>query len=155
MIDILGALAVAKQVIDLSKELRNIDGKINESEFKYKISDLIDHVLEVRSALLDAQEREFSLKREITDLKEKAATRARMRDQNGLLYEVSEEGEKVGEPFCNLCFVKDEKLYRMRHHDAKPGTHSYFRCDNCKTSIVTGPVLPIQAPQRNRSSWQG
>lgn len=151
--DILGALTVAKQVIDLSKEIRNLDGKINDSEFKYKISDLIEHVLEARSALLDAQEREIALKREIADLKEKAALVRRTTDHNGLLYEVSEAGEKVDDPFYNLCFVKDEKRYRIRHHEARQGNHSYFRCDNCKTVVATGPGLPTLPPVRTRNSW--
>ena len=140
--DILGALAVVKQTLDLTKDLRSIDGRISDAEFKLKIADLVERVLELREALQDAQERESDLRNKITDLQLKLNQRSNFKDENGQLFEIDEARKKVGEPYCNLCFVKEGKLLRMRHHSPKPGKSEHYMCDNCKTLIVTGPSLP-------------
>ena len=150
--DILGALTVVKQTLEITKDLRSIDGKISDAEFKLKIADLVERVLELREALMDAQEREYALRKEIAALKDKALLRGSLKDINGLLYEINEAQEKVGEPYCNLCFVKEDKQIRMRHHAAKQHSYAHYKCDNCKTVIVTGPAL--QSPSRS-GSWLG
>jgi hypothetical protein len=153
MMDILGALTVVKQTLDISKDLRSIDGKISDAEFKLKIADLVERVLELREALMDAQEREYNLRNEIAALKANASKRASLKDTNGLLYEINEAGEHIGEPFCNLCFAKEEKQIRMRHHAATQSTYACFRCDNCKTVVRTGPSLPRQTQSGRGDSW--
>lgn len=153
MMDILGALTVVRQTLDITKDLRNIDLKISDAEFKLKIADLVERVLELRGALMDAQEREHGLRKEIVALKEIASLRAALRDTNGLLYEINAAGEKVGEPYCNLCFIKEEKQIRMRHHAAGLRIAAQYKCDNCKTSIITGPALPYPSPTPTGRSW--
>ena len=151
--DIIGALSVAKQVVDLSKDLRNIDSKVNDAEFKIRISELADHILTLRGALMDAQEREYALQKEIATLKDRALLRATLRDTNGLLYEINAAGENIGEPYCNLCFVREDKQIRLRHHDAKQGVYAHYKCDNCKTMIITGPPLTMSMPIATSGSW--
>ena len=139
--DIIGALSVAKQVLDISKDLRDIDVKVNDAEFKLRISDLVGHILTLREALMDAQLRESDLRKTIADLQIKLNQRASHRDTNGLLYEIDTEGKSVGEPYCNLCFVREDKLYRLTFVAYIPGTNGYFPmpperehyyCRNCK-----------------------
>ena len=152
--DILGGLTALKQTIDITKDLRNIDSKISDAEFKLKIADIVDKLLDAKQALIDAQERELSLTREIADRREKASIRGRMKDQNGLLYEIGENDEKLGEPFCNLCFVKEERLFRMRHHPAQVMANSGYKCDNCQTRVMTGPALPFPVVMLQNSGWR-
>lgn len=152
MMDILGALTVVRQTLDITKELRNIDGKISDAEFKLKIADLMERVLEVQGALTDAQEREREMLKEIVVLKDKVSLRVALRYTNGLLYEINEAGENVGDPYCNLCHVRHDKLFRMRFLAAEPGFHERYSCDNCHLVVNTGPALP--EPQLNRrKSW--
>lgn len=140
--DILGALTVAKQVLDISKDLRNIDGRISDAEFKLKRADLVERVMELQEALQDAQARESDLRNTIIDLQLKLNQKSNHRDEKGLLYEIDSEGKNFGEPYCNLCFVREEKLFRMRHIPAKVNRSEHYTCDNCKTNIVVGLGLP-------------
>ena len=102
---------------------------------------------------MDAQEREYALQKEIATLKDRALLRATLRDTNGLLYEINAAGENIGEPYCNLCFVREDKQIRLRHHDAKQGVYAHYKCDNCKTMIITGPPLTMPMPIATSGSW--
>ena len=111
--DIITGLTAISQTLAITKDLREIDDKIVAAEFKLRIAEMVDSLLDAKQALVEAQEREVSLRNEILELKGKAAKRATLRDENGLLYEVTSDGAKIGEPYCNLCHVKEDKLYRM------------------------------------------
>jgi len=149
--DILMGISAIKQTLDITKDLREIDEKVVVAEFKLRLSDIVARLLEAQDALYDAKERERALRLEIERLKSELAKRPSLKDVNGLLYELDQSGGHVGEPFCNLCHVKEGLLLRLRHFEAKQGTYAHYHCDNCKTNIVTGPSLPI--PTRRGRSW--
>ena len=151
--DLMTGLSVISKILEITKELRQIDDKIVVAEFKLRISDIVDKLLDAKAALQDAQAQELQLRAEISDLKAKAKNHAKLKDSNGLLFEIDEAGENIGEPFCNLCFAKEEKLIRMRRHDATTSDGSHFLCDNCKTQVTTGPKLPFPKLKRDSGSW--
>lgn len=140
--DLLGGLTAIQQTLAITKELRSIDEKINVAELKMRIAEMVDSLLDAKQALVDAQEREVQLRNEIALLSEAAKRRAKLRDTDGCLYEIDEAGEKFGEPYCNLCFVREEKLYRLKFIKAYPGMSgvvymapdtAHYVCPNCKT----------------------
>ena len=151
--DILGALTVVKQTIDITKDLRNIDEKIDAATWKLRLSDLIDKLVETKDALIDAREREIELRAELANLKGQLANRNKYHDDGGLLFELGDGGVRLGEPYCNLCHVKEDKFYRMRHHEAAVGRFAHYRCDNCNTPIKTGPSLPRPPADRHRTNF--
>jgi hypothetical protein len=151
--DIIGGIAAATEGLKLVNELRKIDQELDKAELKIRLVDVVDKLVDAKQALVDAQEREASLRNEIVALKDRAALRAALKDTNGLLFEINEAGENVGEPYCNLCFVKEDKQIRMRHFEAKAGIHSHYKCDNCKTYVITGPTLPMPTRNGDRNSW--
>lgn len=122
-------LAAIKQTLDITKELRSIDEKINVAEFKLRLADLVERLLEAREALHDAKERERDLQQQIDRLTEKLAQKAKMKDVGGLLYELDDDGTNVGEPFCNQCYVKEDKRYRLVYGPYAGGSHL---CNNCR-----------------------
>lgn len=142
--DVMMGLSAIKQTLDITKELREIDGKINVAELKLRLSDIVERLLEAREALSDAKETERELRAEIRVLKAKLSAKPRLQDENGLLFELNDNGERIGEPYCNLCYVKEDRLYRLRHFEAKPGSYAHYHCDNCRTNVATGPSLPIR-----------
>jgi hypothetical protein len=141
--DILTGLTAISQTLAITKDLREIDDKIVVAEFKLRIAEMVDRLLEAKQSLIEAQEREVSLRNEILKLKGNVAKRSTMTDENGIIYVVASDGTKIGEPYCNLCHVKEDKLYRMRRHLATVGQGSHFKCDNCRTTVVTGPPSPL------------
>ena len=140
--DLLGGLTAIQQTLAITKELRSIDDKINVAELKIRIAEIVDSLLDAKQALLDAQEREAQLRSEISLLVDAAKRRSALRDADGCLYEIDQAGAQVGEPYCNLCFVREEKLYRLKFIKAYPGSSgqifmapdpAHYICPNCKT----------------------
>lgn len=151
--DLMMGLSAIKQTLEITKELRSIDDKIVVAEFKLRISEIVDRLLDAKQALLEAQERESELRKEASELRATYSFKAKLRDSNGLLYETDETGSQIGEPYCNLCSAKDEKLIRMRHHPAKVGYYAGYKCDNCKTFVATGLALEYVSPPKRTREW--
>ncbi len=153
--DILGGIAAATEGLKLVNELRKIDKEVDKAELKLRLVDLADKLLDAKQALQEAHENQNSLKTEIARLEAVLKLRANLEDENGLLYELNDAKERIGAPFCNLCFVREDKQFRMRHSPAKAGVFEHYRCDNCKTTVVVGPSLPREPSRMNsgRNSW--
>lgn len=149
--DVIGGIAAATEGLKLINELRKIDKEVDKADLKLRLVDLADKLLDAKQALQTAQETEFELRAEIAKLGEKLELKARLKDQNGQLFELDNEGNGIGALYCNLCYVKEEKLYRLRHFEAKQGSYAHYHCDNCNTNIVTGPSLP--RPASGGRSW--
>jgi hypothetical protein len=131
--DILGALTAIQQTINITKDLRNIDEKIDAAIWKLRLSDVIDKLVDTKDALIDAREREIELSKTIASLEQKLSDRGRFEDQDGLLFSLDDKLQRVGEPYCNQCYVKEDKLYRLKSGSYMAGSH---RCSNC--SVVFG-----------------
>ena len=128
--DIMTGLSAISQTLDITKELRQIDRELDKAELKLRLADLVDGLLEAKEALQDAKERERELRQEILELKEALADRGRFEDERGLLYRLDNEGRRDGEPYCNLCYVREDKLYRCIFDRYVAGAGYY--CKNCR-----------------------
>lgn len=151
--DIIGGISAATEGLKLVNELRKIDKELDKADLKLRLVDLAEKLMDAKQALLAAQVHQHSLLREIAALEEKLDQKGRLRDERGMLFEIDEKGDKVGEPYCNFCHVKEDLLLRLRHIDATTGTMAHYLCDNCKTKITTGPSLPKPPPRSNRRSF--
>ena len=129
MVNDVTGLSAISQTIAITKELRSIDDKIVVAEFKLKIAEIVDKLLDAKQSLVDAQEREAALHREISQLKEKSKLRSKLEDKNGRLFELDKSRNPTGEPYCNHCYVKEERLFRL------VSTFQYsgpcYKCSNC------------------------
>ncbi|MEM7721067.1 MAG: hypothetical protein AAF376_01720 [Pseudomonadota bacterium] len=140
--DIMTGLSAISETLKISKELRQIDAKVSEAEFKLRLSDLIDGLLEAKEALQDAKENERALQSKIADLEAQLSRKGRYEDQHGCLFEIDTNGQRLSDPFCNLCFVREDKLYRLRLIPYSPGSSpdsvvfvgardAHYKCPNC------------------------
>jgi hypothetical protein len=144
-LDLMTGLSAIQQTLAITKELRGIDDKVAVAEFKIRISEIVDKLLDAKTALVDAQEREIELRKQVQVLQQAALERGRFKDEGGLLFELDERGTKIGEPYCNLCFVREDKKYRLKFYPASPAISSggyysppdreHYYCPNCKEGI--------------------
>ena len=137
--DIITGIAAAKGAIEIANELRSIDKEIDKADLKLRIVALIDSILDTKEALQDAKEREFTLKEEIRSLKETLEDRRRFEDEGGFLYEIADDGSRIGEPYCNQCYVKEDRKFRLVSYEKFIGLGSKQqgrKCNNCKTEIL-------------------
>jgi hypothetical protein len=128
--DILSGITAATEALKLTKELRSIDREIDKAELKLRLVEVIDRLMEAKEALQDARQDQRDLAELIDLLKKKIAQRASLKDEQGLLFEVDSSGKQLGEPYCNQCYVKDDKLFRLVSSPWNNGTR--FHCTNCK-----------------------
>ncbi|MBL4808021.1 MAG: hypothetical protein JKY31_12165 [Rhodobacteraceae bacterium] len=132
--DIMAGLSAISETLKITKELRAIDKNIDTAEWKLRLSELIDKLLEAKESLIDAKTTEADLKEQISNLVAKAIETAHLEDDRGRLYEIDELGKRIGEPFCNLCYVKEDKKFRMIYHPLSEYTEPHYWCENCKTT---------------------
>ena len=149
--DIMMGLSAIKQTLDITKDLRDIDDKINVADIKLRLSDIVERLLEAREALYDAKERERELLEKIVQLEAALNKKPRLQDERGLLYEIDESNARKGEPYCNQCYVKEDKLFRMLSTERATGFG--YVCSNCKTLIITQKKPPIQPRTPHGGSW--
>lgn len=138
--DIIGGITAATEGLKLVNELRKIDHEVDKADLKLKLVELADKLVDAKSALHDAVERERELNRRIEELKVVLNRKANLMDEDGLLFELDADREKIGSPYCNHCFVKEEKLYRLVGSPWNGGVR--FDCSNCKF---------VQFPENRRS----
>jgi len=131
VIDIVTGLSAASEALKITAELRNIDREIDKAGLKLRLVDLVDRLLATKEALQNAKRRESDLLQRISELETKLAGKAALEDEGGRLYELDDDGNRTGEPYCNLCHIRDDKLYRLKFYAAHD--HPYYRCDNCET----------------------
>ena len=121
--DIMMGLSAISQTLAITKELRSIDRELDVAELKLRLSDLVGGLLEAKEALQDAKEERRNLLEQIAELKTKLSDRGRLEDENGLLFTLNDNGSRVGEPFCNQCYVKEDKLFRLVYGPYAGGSH--------------------------------
>ena len=128
--DIIGGISAASEALRLIKELRGIDRQLDVAELKLRLADLVDKLLEAKEALQDAKQDRSELIDQIDALKSAMNQRGILEDDNGCLYELDIGRNRAGDPFCNLCFVRDEKLYRLVKSTFYDEPR--WKCVNCK-----------------------
>jgi hypothetical protein len=127
--DIMGALTAIQQTITITKDLRNIDEQIDAAIWKLRLSDVIDKLVDTKDALIDAREREVELSKTIASLEQQLNDKGKHEDEDGLLFELNDHGERKGVPFCNFCYVNQDKKYRLLPGQYAGGS---FICSRCK-----------------------
>lgn len=146
--DLTTGLNAISKTLELTKELRAIDSRVDMATLKLKIADLTDSLLDSKQALLDAKQREDELLKEIARLK----SLEQFEDHDGLLYRLTDDRQKTGEPYCHKCFVAEEgKLYRLR----RKGAYGYeYHCDNCRGGFGTYRAAPKRKSKPSRlDNW--
>ena len=133
--DILGGIAAIKQTLDITKELRSVDARLSDAEYKLRIADLVEKILEAREALNDAKDRERELLQTIERLGTQIQKKEKLFDFEGLLYESDINGKSRGNPYCNFCYVKEEKLFRVTTETNDKGIE--LNCPNCDRYFET------------------
>jgi len=94
---------------------------------------MVDKLLEAKEALIDAKENEADLRNKILALQAAAEESGQLEDENGLLFELDESGNRDTKPFCNLCYVKEQKKIRLILKNEEGFT--WYQCLNCKNSF--------------------
>ncbi|GGA14966.1 hypothetical protein GCM10011498_14020 [Amylibacter cionae] len=131
--DFVTALTTLNETLKVSKGLLNITHEMDKAELKLRFAEVVDGILEAKNSLVDAQQNERELLLEIASLKKKLNERGNLEDEDGLLFELDENGKRSDRPYCNYCYVKEDKLFRVRR--SQSGYSYQYNCDNCNKGL--------------------
>jgi hypothetical protein len=136
--DISAGIFAATELYKIVKEFGRVEREFGKVEIKEHLVDVLGKLVDLKQSLVDAQEREFALQKLIAELEAKLADRGRFRDLNGFLFQIDENGNGVGEPYCNHCYVKEDKLFRLIQ---LPNAH---KCNNCENIFKAPRNMPSE-----------
>jgi hypothetical protein len=132
--DIIAGIGAATEGLKLIGELRKIDKEVDKAELKLRLVDLADKLVDAKQALQDAQEDRRLLLEKIVQLESDLQFKKRLQDERGRLYVLNDAGEREGEPYCDLCYVKENKLFRMIRQKTNQHRAVCYWCNNCRQS---------------------
>lgn len=126
-VSIIATIAAIKNSIDIVKAVKDADYDLDKAILKEKIAVLVDSLLEAKiqaSESLDLlQEKDLR----ITELEALLKFKSKLKRKDNKYYEVDENGESIGEPYCPRCWEIDKNpTYLLQIEE------NYFRCANCK-----------------------
>lgn len=119
------------QAIGIGKFLRDTDKAFEQAEFRIKMSDLVDRLVDLKEQLQTNREENIELRAEVLRLKEALAKKSEVVFEVNK-YWVNLNGEKHG-PYCQKCYDKDGKLIRLQQDEVQGYGH-YWRCTTCTES---------------------
>ena len=132
--------------IGIGRILRDTDKVWDQAEFKIKMSDLIEKLVDAKDHLQSNREENLNLREENLDLKKKLTLRDEVEFDGTKYWGKDKEGKKSG-PFCQKCKDVNEKLIRLQPDSNSGG--SYWTCFNCGGAYDVPPYAPSH---HNRSS---
>lgn len=125
-------LQAVKLAIDIAKDLRSTESAFKDAEAKLKLVDLMEALAEARVQLLDAQEENLALQKEIHELQSKLNEKDEVVFRNGLYYYADPKPGKPEGPFCPHCYQTKDKLLLLKKAEPAFQVFGEYVCSSCK-----------------------
>lgn len=124
--DIGAAITVAGETLRIVKGLKDLDHALDKAELKSAMADLYSNLADVRIALSDAQGELHQRNARIAELEAALENKATLKEVDGFMYAVDEQGNPKGLPFCAACLANGGKQVRPAHLHRE-----FFKCPSC------------------------
>ena len=91
-----------------------LSGRLVELAKKGMTIEQQERIMELRAAVLNAQEENLQLREELSELKRSTALRDEVSFDGAVYWRTLPDGQKDG-PFCQRCYDADAKLIRLQN----------------------------------------
>ena len=126
--DIMTAIAAGTKALEALRAIQDINKQYDAATWKAKVAELMSDVADMKLALIDANDQIRQLDNDRKELSSKVTFKAeKTKYENGLLYEIYEDGSAAEFPFCQNCLTSGKFVRLVR---AMGGT---ALCPGCKT----------------------
>lgn len=130
IVEITTALGAIKATTDMIGGVLAADKALEQSELKFKLAEAATSLLSATRAVHAAEDAIKARDAEIASLNEALEIKATVKRHKAAYYELNEDGEPVGDPYCMRCWQDDHKLRNLasgRGYDSK--------CPSCGASF--------------------
>jgi len=143
-IDIVSSIQSMRSALDILGTLASAHQKIQTADLKLRIAELIDNVVDGKSALISLQSQNEELLSEIARLKEAYRTKGEVvRVGDAVVI----KGSKSGEFWCLACYESSLKLHSLIRTDT---VGNNYICTFCKTKYMAHGFLNFQTIESAR-----
>ncbi len=123
------AIQAIKHGTEIIKGVAAADRALGEADLKLRLSELTGLLLDVRTAVTDANDRLAEKDAEISRLREALRNKDDVAKQRDAYYVKDSSGQPMGAPYCMKCFEVDHRLI----HLIRPGRADVKAvCPHCK-----------------------
>lgn len=129
----ISAFASISKAIDAVKALKDFEKKFDAAQFKLQLAELTEALADAKLAVVSLKEELTEKDSEISNLKSSLNKKAQTIVHDGFSYEVSDEEQPFGYPYCNRCMEVDGLMIKVvRNPISSTGSKTY--CPQCKTA---------------------
>ncbi|GGD39645.1 hypothetical protein [Pseudoxanthomonas indica] len=138
--DIAGTMAVVAGGIEAAKGLYAVKQLSENTDLHLQLATVVRSLTAAEFGLNDAQRELREMLSEIARLKAALEIKATVKKERNAYYEVDENGEPHGEPYCMRCYEVDHLL----RHVARPSHSSEEgQCPACKTKYPGRTIMVL------------
>lgn len=127
------ALSGVKAATEIAKLIKEAGNAYDEAEFKLRMADLLTALAESQAALAESTQSLTEKDQEIERLKGLLAFSGKLRRHNNAYFEVNDEGELYGDPYCQHCWEASKLPVHLTYV-----SRSETACAACGTKYHSG-----------------
>ncbi|MFV3408914.1 hypothetical protein ACNH6C_09930 [Bdellovibrio bacteriovorus] len=123
-------MAGLNHVVALTKNLKDLDIKMNEATLKGQLIDLHLAVVELKGSVLELKNENLEKEMKITELQAQLNQKVDMSWEDPFYFKKSADGKKDG-PFCQQCYDSKSTIVRLPKPDSD---NPWYTCKTCTSS---------------------
>lgn len=135
-------IASIKNATDIAKVIREAGTTLEKAEIKLKLAELIEALAEAKIQASEIKEVLQEKDRKIAELEKAFELNAKLVRKDDAYYEISEEGEPIGAPFCSHCWEINHVTVHLNH---MLGGMMDWICPACKNTYTRRRVHILTA----------
>lgn len=102
-------LGSIKTATEIAKVIRLSDSSLEKAELKLKIAELMETLADVKIQAIEIQELIQEKDKRIKELEESLIKKSKLIRHKNHYYEIDENGNPAGDPYCSHCFESKGK----------------------------------------------
>jgi len=126
--EISGLLTGIKAASDILLFVRNADFSLEKAELKFKLSELMSALADVKIQAAQVQDVLLQKDEQIKELTKALELKAKVKREGNAYYEVDTNENAVGDPYCSNCWETSFRLVHLNYIE------HWNRCPFCKTT---------------------
>ena len=131
------ALGSVKAAIELTGGILRSGSSLEKAELKLKLSEIITLLSETNIKITQLNEIIQGKDQKIKELEISLTNKSKVKKFVEAYFEITEEGENIGDPYCMYCWENHFKLIHLMNNQ---GDRRKYYCPHCNNIVMSGSV---------------